>query len=128
MILRASFVATLVCLCLAGARADSRRGLFSSPAMSKQYIVFARGNELWRVPRAGGEAVSLHVWANENSLPKFSPDGRRIAFLSRFNGAYEIGTMSIDGGEVTRVTHYPRNGKGLMQWLPDGRLAALSNA
>src|SRR6185436_18837178 len=72
-------------------------------AMSREYIVFARGNELWRVGRAGGEAASLHVWANENSLPKFSADGRHIAFLSRFSRAYELGTVSVDGDRAKLI-------------------------
>lgn len=105
------------------ANADTlRRGLFSAPAISKDSIVFVRGNELWKVPKTGGLATSLKVPANSNSLPKFSPDGQTIALLTSIDGAYELGTVPISGGPVFRVTHYPRNGKGLMQWLPNGRL------
>jgi tricorn protease len=74
------------------------------------------------VPRSGGVATNLGVPANSNSLPKFSPDGHKVALLTTIDGAYELATVSIDGGPLDRITHYPRNGKGLMQWLPGDRL------
>ena len=116
--------AALLCQCSLTHAQEShlRRGLFYSPAISREHIVFVRGDDLWRVSRDGGVATPLGISANSNSQPRFSPDGREIALLSNFEGAYELGTVPITGGTTHRVTYYPRNGKGLQEWLPSGRL------
>jgi tricorn protease len=104
-------LSAIVGLAFASQTPNLRRGIFYSPAISRDHIVFARGEQLWCVDKAGGEARPTGAWANINALPQFSPDGRTVALLSRFVGGYELGTVPIEGGTSHRVTYSPRNGK-----------------
>jgi tricorn protease len=54
--------------------------MLRSPTVSDKHIAFAYANNIWIVDRAGGAArrhTSVH---GETQNPKFSPDGKRIAF------------------------------------------------
>jgi TolB protein len=52
--------------------------------------------------------------------PRWSPDGRRIAFKSTRTGpSYDIYVMDADGGNVTRVTDHPAHDHDPV-WMPDG--------
>ncbi|HEY8375668.1 MAG TPA: hypothetical protein VIK91_04225, partial [Nannocystis sp.] len=62
-----------------------------------------------------------------NYEPAFSPDGRRIAFVSSRDGDAEIYVMRADGGDPRRITNFHRDDWGPV-WSPDGgTLAFLSN-
>ena len=52
--------------------------------------------------------------------PKFSPDGKRIAFTSSRDGNYEIYVMNSDGTNLVRVTNHPEL-DDFPAWHPDGR-------
>ena len=55
--------------------------------------------------------------------PRFSPDGRSIAYASNQSGSYSIWTMTADGREQTEVTSLP--GEEVMPtWSPDGNRIA----
>jgi hypothetical protein len=60
--------------------------------------------------------------------PAWSPDGRRIAFVSNRDGANnsEIYVMNADGTGVTRLTNSPGS-DGWPSWSPDGRRIALAS-
>ncbi|MBE9639359.1 S41 family peptidase [Salipiger mangrovisoli] len=69
-------------------------------------IAFTYRGQIWLVPRAGGEAVPLTERQFRSSAPVWSPDSRRIAFGSdRFNVS-DVFVMSVDGGEITRLTQH----------------------
>jgi len=53
--------------------------------------------------------------------PRWSPDGRRIAFKStRIGGQYDIFVMEAGGANVTRITDHPANDHDPV-WMPDGQ-------
>jgi Tol biopolymer transport system component len=55
-----------------------------------------------------------------DAWPRWSPEGKRIAFHSNVDGNFEIYTINSDGTDLTRVTEYP----GLEQfpeWSPNGK-------
>ncbi len=60
---------------------------------------------------------------DEDTAPALSPDGRKIAFMSRRDGNWEIYVVNIDGSEVQRLTDNPAE-DGLPTWSPDGKLLA----
>src|SRR5262249_41119187 len=54
--------------------------------------------------------------------PQYSPDGRRIAFVSRRAGGIgEIWLADADGSNPARLTRGPGNQQGYPGWSPDGR-------
>jgi len=52
--------------------------------------------------------------------PKFSPDGKRIAFYSNRSGRYDVWSIRPDGSGLTQVTRNAANGAWFPNWSPDG--------
>lgn len=81
--------------------------------------------DLWLVPVAGGEPRQLTSDKAADTAPIFSPDGRRIAFISKRGDDKEsqIYSIAVDGGEARRVTQVPA-GVSAIKWFPDGKRIA----
>jgi dipeptidyl aminopeptidase/acylaminoacyl peptidase len=85
--------------------------------------------DLFLVDVASG--VSRRLTANKASdtSPAFSPDGKRLAFLSKREGdaAPQLYVLPLDGGEADRLTDLP-TAVASPKWFPDGtRIAFLAN-
>jgi tricorn protease len=96
------------------------------PDVSKDRICFVYANDIWTVSKAGGIASPLASPPGQESFPRFSPDGKTIAFVGNYDGNRDLYTIPVDGGIPTRVTHHPA-GEALADWTPDGKLLFLSN-
>lgn len=96
------------------------------PDVSKDRIVFLYANDLWIVPREGGTALPLSGPAGQELHPKFSADGKTIAFVANYDGNQDLYTIPIEGGAPTRVTHHPA-GEALCDWTSDGKLLFATN-
>src|SRR5687767_8518257 len=81
-------------------------GLFRYPDVSQTHIVFTYANDLWVVPKAGGAAHRLSSPAGVEVYPKFSPDGKTIAFTGNYDGNYDIYTLATLGGVPARLTYH----------------------
>lgn len=64
--------------------ADTR--LVSDPAISADRLAFAYANDLWIADREGGGVRRLTSHPGLESDPRFSPDGRWVAFTGRYEG------------------------------------------
>lgn len=82
-------------------------------------------SHLFLLPVDGGEPRRLTSGEHRDFAPAFSPDGRRIAFLSTRSGEVQVWIMSAEGGEPAQVTHV-EGISGRPVWSPDGRRLALS--
>ena len=80
-------------------------------------IVFAsytgrQWHQLWLMPSTGGNPFALTFGDFDNVAPRWSPDGRRIAFISNRSGNVQLWTIEVPGGEerpvVARELHYRR--------------------
>ena len=78
-------IGLLAALAFSNARAADRT-LMRFPTLYDQTIVFAAHGNLWSVPRAGGEARRLTSGSGYDLMPRFSPDGRWIAFTASYQG------------------------------------------
>ncbi len=94
--------------------------LLRMPDVSETQVVFRYANDLWLAPKEGGVARSLASPEGEESFPKFSPDGRRIAFVASYDGGADLYVLDIDGGVPQRVTYHPF-AETLCDWHPDGK-------
>ncbi len=101
------------------AELDATRGLCRYPDISKTDIVFVYGNDLWIVPKQGGVASPVASPPGFEGSPKFSPDGRTIAFRANYDDSLDLYTLPIAGGIPNRVTHHP-TAETLCDWTPDG--------
>jgi len=74
---------------------------------------------LWMAPTAGGDAMQL-TRTGKDSSPKWSPDGKTIAFLSGRSGESQVYVLSMDGGEAHAITKLS-TGADIVKWSPDGK-------
>jgi tricorn protease len=72
--------------------ADEAR-LMRFPATNGSEIVFSYAGDLYKVPATGGEAQRLTSYVGYEMFPRFSPDGKTIAFTGQYDGNTEVYTM-----------------------------------
>jgi tricorn protease len=96
------------------------RGLLRYPDHADGRVVFVSQNDLWIAPESGGVARRITALPGVESHPKFSPDGRWIAFDGQFQGGTAIYVMPSQGGEPRRLTFHPED-SSVVDWSPDGR-------
>lgn len=88
--------------------------------ISKDKVVFAYAGDLWIASREGGAARRLTSAPGDELYPKFSPDGKWIAFTGEYDGNPDVYLISADGGEPKRLTFHPSNDI-VLGWTPDGK-------
>ncbi|MFM7809104.1 MAG: hypothetical protein ACKPEA_14435, partial [Planctomycetota bacterium] len=77
------------------------------PDIGPKDIVFSFAGDLWLVDKHGGTARPLTNARGPESMPKFSPDGTRVAFVGGYESNRDIDVLPAGGGEPQRVTHHP---------------------
>lgn len=104
-------------------RPGSPAGLayFAEPAVSpdRTEIAFVSGGDIWTVAASGGEARLLVSHPSNESRPIYSPDGRRLAFISTRTGNGDIYVLAFDTGELKRLT-FDDGFDQLDSWSRDG--------
>src|SRR5262249_46803606 len=100
--------------------ATEQTKMLRTPTVSATQIAFAYAENIWIVPRAGGEARRLTSFQGQAGNPRFSPDGKWIAFTGEYAGNLDVYVVSAEGGEPRRLTWHP--GPDLVEgWTPDGK-------
>ena len=102
--------------------------LLRFPTLSKDSIAFVYGGDLWTVPRGGGLARQLTTDPGLDWLPRYSPDGKWIAFTGSYDGNQDVYVIPAEGGEPRRLTWWtdlghPSERAGpnneIIGWTPD---------
>ncbi len=83
-------------------------------------IVFDLLGDLYTMPFAGGKATPLTQGMAFDAQPRFSPDGRRVAFVSDRGGGPGVWIMSLDKRDTVQVTKGKDSGYQSPEWTPDG--------
>jgi tricorn protease len=100
--------------------AHAQTRMLRSPTVSKTQIAFTYANNVWTVDRSGGLARRITSFAGTTENPKFSPDGKLIAFSAQYGGNVDVYVVPSEGGEPKRLTWHP--GADVVQgWTPDGK-------
>jgi tricorn protease len=95
-------------------------GLFRFPDVSQSQIVFTYANDLWVMPKEGGTAIKLSSPAGVESYPKFSPDGKSIAFSGNYDGNNDAYVIPVNGGVPVRLTSHGYSDR-VIDWTTDGK-------
>ncbi len=96
-------------------------GMLRYPDVSATHVCFVYANDLWIAPKGGGTASPLASPPGMESLPRFSPDGKQLAFVGNYDGNRDIYVMDVTPGAIPRrITHHPA-GESLCDWSPDGK-------
>ncbi|MEM7582894.1 MAG: S9 family peptidase [Acidobacteriota bacterium] len=84
-----------------------------------------RRSNLWTVATDGSDHRPLtHSVANDRS-PRWSPDGKRLLYVSNENGSSQLFVRWMDTGQIARLTQLTSSPGGL-SWSPDGKWIAFS--
>ncbi len=83
--------------------------------------------ELWIAITATGETYRLTNAKKSSSNPQWSPDSRRLAFISDRDGKRQIYLIAPNGGESIQLTSV-ETGVSNHSWSPDGRRIAFTAA
>ncbi|MCY3933085.1 MAG: amidohydrolase family protein [Acidobacteria bacterium] len=87
-------------------------------------IVFDLLGDLYLLPIGGGDAEALTNGMAWDMMPRFSPDGSRIAFISDRSGGDNVWTIPVAGGEPKQISREDFRLVNNPVWSPDGRFIA----
>ena len=100
------------------AQIDAR--LFRFPDVSASQIAFVYGGDIWLVPKSGGTANRVTSSTGEEAFPRFSPDGKSLAFSATYDGNTDVYTMPVAGGVPVRLTWHSGVDR-VVDWHPDSK-------
>src|SRR5947207_13637244 len=106
--------------------ATAQTRMLRTPTVSKTQVAFAYANNIWTVDRAGGSARRITSFQGTTENPKFSPDGKLIAFSASYGGNVDVYVVPADGAEPKRLTWHP-GGDVVQGWTADGRSIVFSS-
>lgn len=112
----------LFALCFLGSSANAQISakLMRYMDVSDTQITFVYGGDIWIMPKAGGTAIQVTHSPGEESWPRFSPDGKEIAYTASYSGNADVFVISTLGGLPTRLT-YQSHFDRMIDWHPDGK-------
>ena len=91
-------------------------------------IVFELLGDIYTLPIEGGQAKLIAGGMAFDSQPKYSPDGKWIAFISDRDGSENIWIMNADGTEPKQVSKDPNSQFASPSWAQDGKYVFVSKA
>ena len=114
------------------AKTDDGVRLLRFPAVYNNQVVFSYAGDLYTVGTEGGVARKLTNHSGYEMFPRFSPDGKHIAFTAQYDGNTEVYLMDAMGSVPKRLTYTATLGRDdvsdrmgpnnlVMGWTPDNK-------
>jgi tricorn protease len=104
------------------ARPSAQTKLLRFPDIHRDKIVFCYASDLWVASATGGTAIRLTSHPGQELFPKFSPDGKWIAFTGQYDGDEQVYIIPTEGGVPTQLTFYPAKGPLPPRWGYDNQV------
>ncbi|MCX6640619.1 MAG: PDZ domain-containing protein [bacterium] len=115
-----SAILTLI-LMITSVSAAEEQGFLRYPDAFRGQVAFTSEGDLWIVSLDGGIARRLTTHDGDETYPKFSPDGKWIAFSGQYEGNQDVYVIPVEGGEPRRLTFHS-GGEGVVGWTNDGKI------
>src|SRR4051812_6389059 len=119
----ASALATATCHSAESAGPTIAQGqarLLRHPTYSSGKIAFSYLGDIWSASDNGSDVRRLTDHHARDVYPRFSPDGKRIAFSSNRDGNYDVFVVAASGGKPRQLTFHSADDV-VVGWSPDGR-------
>lgn len=95
-------------------------GLLRQPDMSASQLVFVYGGDLWLSDKNGQNPKQLTSHPAAEFAPKFSPDGKFVAFSASYDNNTDVYVVPVTGGAAKRLSWHP-GADTVNGWSPDGK-------
>jgi len=90
------------------------------PHIHQGKIAFSYHDDIWIADENGANSRRLTAHIARDVFPRFSPDGKWIAFTSNRLGNNDVWVIPVDGGAPRQLTFHTTN-DNVLYWTPDGR-------
>ena len=114
-------------LLLVAAFSNAQTKLLRYPDIHGDKVVFCYAGDLWLAPSSGGPAARLTAHPGQELFPKFSPDGRWVAFTGQYDGDEQVYVIPTAGGVPKQLTFYPARGPLNPRWGYDNQVYGWAN-
>jgi tricorn protease len=118
-------IAFLFVFCFVATAKEAR--LVRYPHYHQGRITFGYLGDIWTADETGQNIQRLTVHKARDVYPRFSPDGKWIAFSSDRNGNLDVFLMPASGGTVKQLTNHSAD-DSVLNWTPDGRSILFSSS
>ena len=99
---------------------DEATGMDVDVAPDGTTIAFEALGDIYTVPTKGGRAKLLVGGTSWDTYPRYSPDGRYVAFVSDRAGGSDLWTIALESGKASRITMPAQGTLGPPSWSPTG--------
>jgi len=96
------------------------------PHVHQNRVAFTYLGDIWTASTDGNDIRRLTVHTARDAYPRFSPDGKWIAFSSDRFGNLDVFIVPAEGGQPTRLTYHSA-GDQVLGWTPDGSRVLFSS-
>ena len=127
----ALFVAITAIAISAQAQDSQESRLLRIPDIYKDKVAFVYGGDIWLASASGGVARRITSHPGRELFPKFSPNGKWIAFTGQYDGNFNVYVMPAEGGQPRQLTFYQGSAQPLsdrmgihnqvVTWTPDSK-------
>ena len=90
------------------------------PHVAHGKIAFSYHGDIWIANQDGSGPTRLTAHVGRDTFPRFSPDGKLIAFTSNRFGNDDVFVVPVGGGEPRQLT-FNTTGDTVQYWTPDGK-------
>jgi len=127
---QSGFYFTLLALLIWANVGFSQTKLLRFPDIHEQKVAFCYAGDLWQANVSGGLATRLTAHEGQEVFPRFSPDGKWIAFTGQYDGDEQVYVIPSSGGSPKQLTYFPASGPlaprwgydhQVYGWTPDGK-------